>query len=283
MFNLGFGEIALILVVALLFVGPKMLPEIATTLGKWIREFRKATSDIRQEIELDDIIRKPLQELRDAATLPPEELKRRDELRASQRRTEEEERIRKEREANAAKALAETPPAASVSVDPYSAVPSEPVQGGAPLESAAAPAIANQTVFDPDLATAVKAEMKKSPALPSPYAAERTIVDDVLSQAAKSDERARAAGSRIPASTVAVEKNAFTPVHIPSSPIPPSSVARPEVVSVSGTMILNPPPPSVDPERTPVVELSSFEMVDPPPAPSPSLPRVPPPPPVKKS
>jgi Tat protein translocase TatB subunit len=97
-FNLGFGEIVVVLVVALLFVGPKMLPELATGLGKIIREIRKATADIRQEIELDDIIRKPLQELRDAATLAPEELKRRDEATAARRKADEEEARRLEAE-----------------------------------------------------------------------------------------------------------------------------------------------------------------------------------------
>jgi sec-independent protein translocase protein TatB len=101
-FNLGFGEIAVVLVVALIFLGPKMLPEIATGLGKVIREIRKATADIRQDIELDDMIRRPLQELRDAATLPPEELKRRDEARAAQRKAAEEEAKRKQQEAKAA-------------------------------------------------------------------------------------------------------------------------------------------------------------------------------------
>jgi sec-independent protein translocase protein TatB len=101
-FNLGFGEIAVVLVVALIFLGPKMLPEIATGLGKVIREIRKATADIRQDIELDDMIRRPLQELRDAATLPPEELKRRDEAKAAQRKIAEEEANRKQIEAKAA-------------------------------------------------------------------------------------------------------------------------------------------------------------------------------------
>jgi TatA/E family protein of Tat protein translocase len=101
-FNLGFGEIVVVLVVALIFLGPKLLPEIATGLGKVIREIRKATADIRQDIELDDMIRRPLQELRDAATLPPEELKRRDEARAAQRKVAEEESKRKQQEAKAA-------------------------------------------------------------------------------------------------------------------------------------------------------------------------------------
>jgi len=101
-FNLGISEIVVILVVALVFLGPKMLPEIATGLGKVIREIRKATADIRQDIELDDMIRRPLQELRDAATLPPEELKRRDEARAAQRKAAEEEAKRKQQEAKVA-------------------------------------------------------------------------------------------------------------------------------------------------------------------------------------
>ena len=102
MFNLGFGEIAVVLVVALIFLGPKMLPEIATGLGKVIREIRKATADIRQDFELDDMIRKPLQELRDAATLPPEELKRRDLAKAALQKAAEEEAKRKQAEAKAA-------------------------------------------------------------------------------------------------------------------------------------------------------------------------------------
>jgi TatA/E family protein of Tat protein translocase len=101
-FNLGFGEIVVILVVALIFLGPKLLPEMATGLGKVIREIRKATADIRQDIELDDMIRGPLRELRDAATLPPEELKRRDEAKAAQRKAEKEAAERKEREAKEA-------------------------------------------------------------------------------------------------------------------------------------------------------------------------------------
>ncbi len=97
MFNLGAGELAVILVVALLFLGPKMLPEVATGLGKIIREIRKATADIRHDIGIDEVIRKPLQELRDAATLPPEELKRRDEVKAAQRKAEEAARAEEQR------------------------------------------------------------------------------------------------------------------------------------------------------------------------------------------
>jgi TatA/E family protein of Tat protein translocase len=88
-------EILVILVLALIFLGPKKLPELASGIGKAIREVRKATADIKNEIQLDDAIRKPLEELREATMLPPEELKRRDEERRwrEQREKEEAERI----------------------------------------------------------------------------------------------------------------------------------------------------------------------------------------------
>lgn len=75
------GEISVILILALIFIGPKKLPELASGLGKLIREIRKTTSDVKNEIQLDDSIRKPFEELREAVTLHPEELKRRDRLR----------------------------------------------------------------------------------------------------------------------------------------------------------------------------------------------------------
>jgi sec-independent protein translocase protein TatA len=49
MFGLGGGEIFLIAVFALIFVGPKKLPELAKGLGKGIREFQKAKDDLIHE------------------------------------------------------------------------------------------------------------------------------------------------------------------------------------------------------------------------------------------
>ncbi len=45
-FGMGAGEILLILVVALIIWGPGKIPEIARTLGRTVRAFRKATSDL---------------------------------------------------------------------------------------------------------------------------------------------------------------------------------------------------------------------------------------------
>jgi sec-independent protein translocase protein TatA len=48
-FNIGPAEIIVILLIALIVFGPKRLPEIGKTVGKGLREFRKATQDIKDE------------------------------------------------------------------------------------------------------------------------------------------------------------------------------------------------------------------------------------------
>jgi TatA/E family protein of Tat protein translocase len=53
--NIGLPEIAMVLVIALIVFGPKRLPDMGRQLGKTIREFRDATSDIRSQIGIDDI------------------------------------------------------------------------------------------------------------------------------------------------------------------------------------------------------------------------------------
>src|SRR5262249_53703110 len=49
--NLGFSEMLIIFVVALLVFGPKKLPELGKSLGKGIREFRKATDELKSSWE----------------------------------------------------------------------------------------------------------------------------------------------------------------------------------------------------------------------------------------
>ena len=53
MFNIGPAELIMIFLVALLIVGPKRLPEIGRTVGKAMREFRKATDDFKQHLDFD--------------------------------------------------------------------------------------------------------------------------------------------------------------------------------------------------------------------------------------
>jgi TatA/E family protein of Tat protein translocase len=45
--QLGFSEMLVIFIVALLVFGPKKLPELGKSLGKGIREFRKATDELK--------------------------------------------------------------------------------------------------------------------------------------------------------------------------------------------------------------------------------------------
>lgn len=51
--SIGFGEILIILVLALIIFGPRRLPEMGRSVGRSLRELRRATSDIRTEIESD--------------------------------------------------------------------------------------------------------------------------------------------------------------------------------------------------------------------------------------
>ncbi len=53
MFGIGPVELAVVLVVALLVMGPKKLPELARTLGRGLAEFRRASVDLRRSIDLD--------------------------------------------------------------------------------------------------------------------------------------------------------------------------------------------------------------------------------------
>jgi TatA/E family protein of Tat protein translocase len=66
------GELLVILVIALLVLGPKKLPDVATTLGKAIRQFRKATQDLTDQLQVDDEVKRPLQELKAALRDEPE-------------------------------------------------------------------------------------------------------------------------------------------------------------------------------------------------------------------
>ncbi len=77
-FDLGTGEILLILLVLFIVVGPRQLPEVARTVGKAINEMKRASAGFRNEIQKEATrlereagiqeIRKPLSDLNVMAT-----------------------------------------------------------------------------------------------------------------------------------------------------------------------------------------------------------------------
>lgn len=64
MFDIGWSEMAVIMLVALIVIGPKDLPRLARNLGQWVakgramaREFQRSLEDMARETELDDVRR----------------------------------------------------------------------------------------------------------------------------------------------------------------------------------------------------------------------------------
>lgn len=53
MFGIGSTELLVILVVALIILGPSKLPEIAKSLGKALGEFRRVSTDVKRTIEME--------------------------------------------------------------------------------------------------------------------------------------------------------------------------------------------------------------------------------------
>jgi Tat protein translocase TatB subunit len=69
MFGIGMPELLVILVVALVVLGPNRLPELARTLGKAMAEFRRHTTDIMDDFQQQ--MRVEEDTARRAKTTPP--------------------------------------------------------------------------------------------------------------------------------------------------------------------------------------------------------------------
>ena len=51
MFGIGISELIIILIIALIVIGPHKLPEIAKALGKAFAEFKRATEEIKRSVK----------------------------------------------------------------------------------------------------------------------------------------------------------------------------------------------------------------------------------------
>ena len=56
MFGIGLPELIIIMVIALIVIGPSKLPELARALGKGMAEFRRATQEIKDSLDIDEEI-----------------------------------------------------------------------------------------------------------------------------------------------------------------------------------------------------------------------------------
>lgn len=69
MFGLSFGEIVVLVIVGIVVLGPRRLPEMMRTAGKWVSKLRRLSSDLRAQSGIDDLIKQEgleneIQELR---------------------------------------------------------------------------------------------------------------------------------------------------------------------------------------------------------------------------
>jgi sec-independent protein translocase protein TatB len=66
MFNIGFSEFVIIGILALIFIGPKQLPDLARALGRMISDFQRASDDVKKSLmEVRDESVGPVLEIRD--------------------------------------------------------------------------------------------------------------------------------------------------------------------------------------------------------------------------
>lgn len=66
MFGIGLPELIIIMVIALIVVGPKKLPDLAKALGKGMAEFRKATNELKESLDIDEDLNEVKRDLADS-------------------------------------------------------------------------------------------------------------------------------------------------------------------------------------------------------------------------
>jgi len=76
MFDIGFQEIIVIFLVALIVVGPKNLPQVGRALGRAFAEFRRAMAEVKDAVESNEVVwefKEEYEKARDGIRKIPEE------------------------------------------------------------------------------------------------------------------------------------------------------------------------------------------------------------------
>ncbi|MBM4268233.1 MAG: twin-arginine translocase subunit TatB [Deltaproteobacteria bacterium] len=142
MFGIGMPELAVILVVALVVLGPRRLPEIARALGKGLAEFRKVTGEVNKELQ-------------GARDMIEAEAREHDRLRRQQERAARQTaNLKATADAAAASADPATLPASTASPDASAAAPTTP--------EAAAASSASSTTSEAESTAAPSASVPRS-------------------------------------------------------------------------------------------------------------------------
>lgn len=74
MFGLGFGEVVLLVIVAIVVVGPRQLPSMMRTAGQWVTRIRRMSTDLRAQSGIDQLMRdegidRSIQEIRSLSNI----------------------------------------------------------------------------------------------------------------------------------------------------------------------------------------------------------------------
>ncbi|MBV8761962.1 MAG: twin-arginine translocase TatA/TatE family subunit [Deltaproteobacteria bacterium] len=158
MFGMGGSEILVILIVALLFLGPDKLPDAAKTISKGIRDLKKQTRVLQETIENDEHIGGAIRDLKSALNGEPEPrpVVRKPATPAKLPDGAVENQILPPTEAAAESPGGALPAAESPAAAPPASAPAAPI-AGAPEPAASAPDVAAEPPAKPPITLPVAA------------------------------------------------------------------------------------------------------------------------------